>query len=40
VPATGDLWVTESGSNDSISFSSFEVGLIWRIGAGNRVTSP
>ncbi|MCI0568088.1 MAG: hypothetical protein L0Z52_07855 [Acidobacteria bacterium] len=39
VPATGDLWVSESGSNDSISFNSFEVGLVWRIG-GRRLTSP
>jgi major outer membrane protein len=40
VPATGDLWVSESGSNDSVSFTSFEVGLIWRIGGSHRITSP
>ncbi len=40
VPATGDLWVSESGSNDSISFNSFEVGLVWRIGASHGITSP
>ena len=40
VPATGVLWASESGSNDSISFTSFEVGLLWRIGASRQITSP
>ena len=40
VPANGFLFTSESGTDDSIGFSSFEVGLLWRIGASHRVTSP
>jgi len=40
VPANGFLFTSESGTDDSVGFSSFEVGLIWRIGAGHGITSP
>ena len=40
VPATGALWTSESGSNDSVSFTSFEVGVLWRFGGGRGITSP
>jgi hypothetical protein len=40
VPANGFLFTSESGVGESIGFSSFEVGLLWRIGASHRITSP
>jgi major outer membrane protein len=40
IPATGFLFTSESGTDQSIGFTSFEVGLLWRIGAGHRITSP
>jgi len=40
VPANGFLFTSESGTDDSVGFSSFEVGLIWRIGAGHHIGSP
>ena len=39
VPATGFLGVGESSTDDSFSFASFEVGLLWRFGR-QRFTSP
>ncbi len=39
VPATGFLGVGESSTNDSFSFASFEVGLLWRFGRQS-YTSP
>jgi len=40
VPASGFLFTSESGTDNSIGFSSFEVGLLWRIGGSHRITSP
>ena len=40
VPSNGFLFTSESGTDDSIGFTSVEVGLIWRIGASHRITSP
>jgi len=40
VPANGFLFTSESSTQESVGFTSFEVGVLWRIGGSRRVFSP